>query len=156
MLQLAFVLVFVVVGAVCILWVFILSKLLPLYRTGVVQGGYRTAFQVAVALLSWVTMQIVAWLLLRQDAIAMMLTVLWAMGLIAWLALSAVARTRRQMQSETAKAEPPRKVDRPDKPDISRYTVRRASVAPAVPMASGTPRSARVRRIMSMEGSNGD
>lgn len=147
MLQLVVAVVCVVAGGAAALWVFMLYKLLPLYRSGAVQGGYRAAFQVAIALLSWVTMHIIVWLFMHQDALAMMLTVLWAIGLLSWLTVSTVAQTRRQVRSETAQAQPaPQPVPQPA-PDVSRYTVRRA---PHTAAASGV-RSSRVRRIQSME-----
>lgn len=159
MLQLTIAMVFVIVGATCALWVFLLYKLLPLYRSGAVQGAHRPAFQAAVALLAWVTMQIAVWLLMRNDAAAALLSVLWAIGLLAWLTLATVSRTRRQVRNETAQIHPrpaakPQAAQAapPAPPDISRYTVRRVSQ----PAAATAPRSARVRRIMSMGESYGD
>lgn len=152
MVQLAYVLAGIVVGGAVVMWGIILYKLLPLYRAGAVQGGYRAAFQVAIALLSWVTMQIVVWLFMHQDALAMMLTVLWAIGLLSWLTVSTVAQTRRQVRSETAQAQPAPQPVSQAAPDVSRYTVRRA---PHTAAASGV-RSSRVRRIQSMEEQYGD
>ena len=43
---------------------------------------------------------------LRVDALAALLSVLWAAGLLSWLVLGTVARTRRQVASETAAAQP--------------------------------------------------
>lgn len=160
MLQFAIALVVILMVTAIVLWWFILYKLLPLYRKRAVQDGYRTAFQVAVVLLSWVTMQIIVWLLLVQDALAMMLNVVWVVGLLAWLTLSTVARTRRQMLSETAAAQAPRPqpvpqpVQQAKQPDISRYTVRKAPRATAA--HAGAPRSSRVRRIQAMGENYGD
>jgi hypothetical protein len=163
MLQLTIAMVFVIVGATCALWVFLLYKLLPLYRSGAVQGAHRPAFQAAAALLSWVTMQIAVWLLMRNDAAAALLSVLWAIGLLAWLTLATVSRTRRQVRNETAQIHPrptvkpqaaPPNPPPPVPPDISRYTVRRVSQPAAA--AATAPRSARVRRIMSIGESYGD
>lgn len=147
MLQLTYALVFTVIAATCALWVFVLYKLLPLYKAGTVAGGYRTAFQVAVALLSWVSMQIVVWLLMGQDAAAMMLTVLWAIGLLSWLTLTTVARTRRQVRAETAQPQP-----LPSSAGPQGYKVRTRPHVTATGMSAATgPRSARVRRIQGME-----
>lgn len=158
MLQLTIAIVFVIVGVTCALWVFLLYKLWPLYRSGAVQGVHRPAFQAAAALLAWVTMQIAVWLLMRNDAAAALLSVLWAIGLLAWLTLATVSRTRRQVRNETAQIHP-RPAAKPQAaqaapPDISRYTVRRVSQPAAA--AATAPRSARVRRIMSMGESYGD
>lgn len=168
MLQLTIAVVFVIVGVTCALWVFVVAKLLPLYRSGAVEGGYRASFQTAAALLSWVTMQIVVWLLMHQDAAATMLSVLWAIGLLAWLTVATVARTRRQVRSETAQAHPqqaPR--PQPAQPQQTatagqRYRVRTTPhVGQPAPVAAAAtaptaPRSARVRRIMNMGASYGD
>ena len=107
MLQLAYALVGLLVVGVLVLWVLVLSKLLPWYRGGKVQGPYRTMFVLVVALLGWVTMQIIVWLLMHQDAAAMMGNVLWAVGLLSWAMLAAVRRTRRQVyEQRTAAAQP--------------------------------------------------
>ena len=107
MLQLAYALVVLLIGSVCALWVLVLSKLPPWYRGGKVQGPYRTMFVLVVALLGWVTMQIIVWLLMHQDAAAMMGNVLWAVGLLSWAMLAAVRRTRRQVyEQRTAAAQP--------------------------------------------------
>lgn len=159
MFQLTVAMVFVIVGATCALWVFVIAKLLPLYRSGAVQGGYRAAFQVAAALLSWVTMQIAVWLLMRQDAAATLLSVLWAIGLLAWLTLATVARTRRQVRSETARAQPQpaARPPRPAPPPAQRYRVRTTPhVAQPVAATAAAPRSARVRRIINMGETYGD
>ena len=76
----------VVIGA-ALLWWIVLYKLLPLYRAGAVAGGCRAAFQFVVVGLAWVTMQIIVWLFLRSDALAALLSVLWAAGLLSWLVL---------------------------------------------------------------------
>ena len=107
MLQLAYALVGLLVVGVLVLWVLVLSKLLPWYRGGKVQGPYRTMFVLVVALLGWVTMQIVAWLFMRLDALAMMGNVLWAIALLSWAALAAVGRTRRQVYEQRTAAAPP-------------------------------------------------
>lgn len=169
MFQLTVAMVFVIVGATCALWVFVIAKLLPLYRSGAVQGGYRAAFQVAAALLSWVTMQIIVWLFLHNDAAATLLSVLWAIGLLAWLTLATVARTRRQVRSEAAQAHPqpaaprpqpapqpaaPQPAPQPAAAPRQRYRVRTTPHVgqpyPAWEAVTAPPRSARVRRIMSM------
>jgi len=107
MLQLAYALVVLLIVSVCALWVLVLSKLLPWYRGGKVQGPYRTMFVLVVALLGWVTMQIIVWLLMHQDAAAMMGNVLWAVGLLSWAMLAAVRRTRRQVyEQRTVAAQP--------------------------------------------------
>ena len=107
MLQLAYALVAVVIVSVCALWVLGLFVLLPRYRGGRVQGPHRTRFQLAAALLGWVTMQIVAWLFMRLDALAMMGNVLWAIALLSWAALAAVGRTHRQVYEQRTAAAPP-------------------------------------------------
>ena len=107
MLQLAYALVGLLVVGVLVLWVLVLSKLLPWYRGGKVQGPYRTMFVLVVALLGWVTMQIIVWLLMHQDAAAMMGNVLWAVGLLSWAMLAAVRRTRRQVYEQRAAAAQP-------------------------------------------------
>ena len=107
MLQLAYALVGLLVVGVLVLWVLVLSKLLPWYRGGKMQGPYRTMFVLVVALLGWVTMQIIVWLLMHQDAAAMMGNVLWAVGLLSWAMLAAVRRTRRQVyEQRTAAVQP--------------------------------------------------
>lgn len=153
MLQLAIVLAVVVVGATSALWVVALYKLLPLYRVGSISGGYRPMFQFVLVALAWVTMQIIVWLLLHQDAGAAMLSVLWAVGGLSWLLISTVQRTRRNVFEARAQGATPAAGQtarparlRPAQPDISSYTVRSAPAA-----AHGNARSARVRRIMSME-----
>ena len=107
MLQLAYALVGLLIVSVSVLWVLGLFVLLPWYRGGKVQGPYRTMFVLVVALLGWVTMQIIVWLLMHQDAAAMMGNVLWAVGLLSWAMLAAVRRTRRQVyEQRTAAAQP--------------------------------------------------
>ena len=107
MLQLAYALVGLLVVGVLVLWVLVLSKLLPWYRGGKVQGPYRTMFVLVVALLGWVTMQIVVWLFMQADALAMMGNVLWAIGVLTWATFAAVGRTRRQVyEQRTAAAQP--------------------------------------------------
>lgn len=174
MFQLTVAMVFVIVGATCALWVFVIAKLLPLYRSGAVQGGYRAAFIAAAALLSWVTMQIIVWLFLHNDAAATLLSVLWAIGLLAWLTLATVARTRRQVRSEAAQIHPPaaprpqpapqpaapQPAPQPAAAPRQRYRVRTTPHVgqpyPAWEAVTAPPRSARVRRIMNMEGTYGD
>ena len=107
MLQLAYALVVLLIGSVCALWVLVLFVLLPRYRSGRVQGPHRTMFQLAAALLAWATMQIVVWLFMRLDALAMMGNVLWAITLLSWAALAAVGRTRRQVYEQRTAAAPP-------------------------------------------------
>jgi len=107
MLQLAYALVGLLIAGVLVLWALVLAKLLPWYRGGRMQGPYRTLFFLVVALLGWVTMQIIVWLFLHQDALAMMGNVLWAIGLLSWAMLAAVRRTRRQVyEQRTAAAKP--------------------------------------------------
>ena len=107
MLQLAYALVVLLIGSVCALWVLGLFVLLPWYRGGKVQGPHRTMFQLAAALLGWVTMQIVVWLFMQADALAMMGNVLWAIGVLTWATFAAVGRTRRQVyEQRTAEAQP--------------------------------------------------
>lgn len=145
MLQLTTVLVCVVVGSACALWVFALRKLLPLYRSGAIQGGWRLAFQFVCIALSWVTMQIVVWLFLRQDAATMMLNVLWAIALLSWVTLSTLLRTAaRRGQTLAAETE-----------GLDGYTVRsaaqRVAEAQAGRQASYVSASAIVRGIEGME-----
>jgi len=107
MLQLAYALVGLLIAGVLVLWALVLAKLLPWYRGGKVQGPYRTMFVLVVALLGWVTMQIIVWLFLHQDALAMMGNVLWAIGVLTWATFAAVGRTRRQVyEQRTAAAQP--------------------------------------------------
>ncbi len=119
----------VVIGA-ALLWWIVLYKLLPLYRTGAVAGGYRTAFQFVVVGLAWVTMQIIVWLWLRSDALAALLSVLWAAGLLSWLVLGTVARTRRQVASETVAAQPQGQAPRGDAGPVRVRTQPRRHAAP--------------------------
>jgi len=107
MLQLAYALVGLLIVSVCALWVLVLFVLLPRYRSGRVQGPHRTMFQLAAALLGWATMQIVVWLFMHADALAMMFNVLWAIGLLTWATFAAIGRTRRQVyEQRTAAAQP--------------------------------------------------
>ena len=104
MLQLAYALVAVVIVSVCALWVLGLFVLLPRYRGGKAQGPHRTMFQLAAVLLGWVTMQIVVWLFMHADALAMMFNVLWAIGLLTWATFAAIGRTRRQVYEQRTAA----------------------------------------------------
>ena len=94
---------------------------------------------------------------------AVMLEVPDSRGLFVVLAMVAIgvllARTfngktppRQPLQAETQQAPQQPQQQAPQRPDISRYTVRSA---PAV-TAGGGVRSARVRRIMAMEGDGGN
>lgn len=126
--QLAVVLVWVDVAGLCALWWATLYKLLPLYRSGAIQGNYRPAFQFVLAALAWATMQVIVWLFLKADAAAMLLNVLWAIGLISWALLAVIKRTRRNVfAADTAQAQPP-----------PRYTVRTTPrVQPAAANTAG-------------------
>lgn len=107
MLQLAYALVGLLIVSVSVLWVLGLFVLLPWYRGGKVQGPHRTMFQLAAVLLGWVTTQIVVWLFMHADALAMMFNVLWAIALLTWATFVAVGRTRRQVfEQRTAAAQP--------------------------------------------------
>lgn len=119
----------VVIGA-ALLWWATLHKLYPRYKAGTVRGGYRAAFQFVVVALSWVTMEIIVWLWLRVDALAALLSVLWAVGLLSWLMLGAVARTRRQVASETAAAQPQAQAPRGDAGPVRVRTQPRRHAAP--------------------------
>lgn len=148
----------VVAGSTGVLWVFTLYKLLPLYRSGAIQGQYRGVFRFVLFALSWVTMQIIVWLFMHQDAAAMMFNALWAMVGLAWAILATVGRTRRNVFEARAQEAPrPVQQGKQSRPDISGYTVRTAprQAHGGVRAASGQ-RSARVRRIMGMGESYGD
>lgn len=158
MLQLGILMLACIFVSMVALWVVTLYKLLPLYRSGAIAGPYRAAFGVVLLLLSWVTMQVLVWLLAHNDAGAMLLNVLWAIAGLSWLALAAVRRARAagprvgpmlaETDAATAPPPAPRRVAAPAKTDpLAGYTVR---TAPAT--AHGNVRSARVRKIMSMEG----
>ncbi len=154
MMQLAILMLTTVLAGTCALWVITLYKLLPLYRSGAIAGPYRAAFWAVLLALSWVTMQVIVWLLAHNDAGAMMLNVLWAIAALSWPALVAVRRARAAgprvgpMLAETeAATAPPPAPRRVATPDLSNYTVRTAPAS-----AHANVRSARVRKIMSMEG----
>lgn len=76
---------------------------------------------------------------------------------LGWLAVRRLRRGPRigPLHAETEAA--PQPAPRPVKPDVSRYHVRGVGEVRPVPApAAGAPRSARVRRIMSMEDNYGD
>lgn len=137
--------IIVAIGTMAAWWV-TLRKFYPLYKAGHYTSGYNWLLAVLVALLLWESLMLIALPGFRSTWLATMLTVLWAIGVMAWLTLSTVTRTRQQVRSETAQAGPqPQPV--PPAPDVSRYKVR---AAPQTPTGSA-PRSSRVRRIQSME-----
>lgn len=70
------------------MWVFTLYKLLPLYRAGRVRGGWRTAFQMLVALLCWYTLIAGTVIGGGNTWFGMMVSIVFAVGMLAWLAVA--------------------------------------------------------------------
>jgi hypothetical protein len=98
---------FAVIALVLFLWWATLYKLLPLYRAGAVQGGWRVVFQVVIFGLSWITMWIAVWGFWHSDVIAVQLSVLWAIAGLSWAIVATTRRARRTVfATETTAATP--------------------------------------------------
>ena len=123
-------------------WVVTLRKFYPLSKAGHYSPTYNWLLAILAALLVWESLMLVAVGVYLSAWLATMLTVLWGIAAMSWLTISTAARTRRQVTAETEAAAPP-----PDRPDLSRYTVRSAPPRPS----AGGQRSTRVRRIQAME-----